>query len=106
MLSRIRKDDLVMVLAGRDKGKTGVVLFVDSKKNVATVQGICIVKKHLKARKSGEKSRIAEEEASVPLCKIMPVCKSCKKACRVQVKELDGVGENKVRVCCRCREAL
>ena len=104
MLSRIKQNDSVIVISGKDKGKNGAVLKINNKKNSALVKGICIVTKHVKARKSGDKSKISKEETYIPLCKIMPLCKSCKKACRIQVKYLeDG---KKVRICHRCKEAF
>ena len=104
MLSRIKKNDSVVVLSGKDKGKQGSVIKVDPKKGLLLVKDIGIVTRHLKARKSGEKSRITKEESYLPLCKVMPICSSCKKPCRVQVKLLaEG---KKVRICHRCKEAF
>lgn len=102
MLSRIKKNDLVVVLSGRDKGKTGQVVEVDTKNDAAVVKGVSIVTKHQKAKKAGEKSRIVQEETAVLLSKLMPVCTSCKKACRVQAKFLDD--GKKVRTCHKCKE--
>ena len=105
MLSRIKKNDLVLVVSGKDRGKQGNVIDLDKKNNKVLVKDVAIVTRHLKARKSGEKSRIAKEESYIPLCKVMPVCPSCKKACRMQVKPLDE-GKGKARVCHRCKEAF
>lgn len=104
MLSRIKKDDTVIVMTGKDKGKEGIVLNIDSKKNAVLVKGVCLVSRHRKARKSGEQSKILREESYIPLCKLMPVCRSCKKACRVQTKFLDD--GKKARICHRCKEAF
>lgn len=104
MLSRIKKDDKIVVLQGKDRGKEGVVIKIDNKKDKVLVKGVGIVTKHLKARKSGEKNRILKEESFLPLAKVVPVCPACKKACRVQVKFMeDG---KKTRVCHRCKEAF
>jgi large subunit ribosomal protein L24 len=102
MLSRIKKDDLVFVLSGKDKGKEGRVIDIDTKKESVLVKNIAIVTRHVKAKKAGDKSGIIKEESYIPLCKVMPVCSSCKKACRMQVKIKED--ENKVRVCHRCKE--
>ena len=104
MLSRIKKNDSVVVLSGKDKGKQGSVIKVDSKKGLILVKDIGIITRHLKARKSNEKSRISKEESYLPLCKVMPICPACKKPCRTQVKFLDE--GKKVRVCHRCKEAF
>ena len=104
MLSRIKKDDTVVVLSGKDKTKQGQVIKVVTKKGVVVVKNLGLVTKHLKAKKSGEKSKIIKEERPIPLCKLMPVCSSCKKTCRVQIRFLeDGV---KSRACGRCKEAF
>ena len=104
MLSRIKKNDTVLVISGKDKGKQGQVIKVDRKKDKAVVKGINIVTKHLKAKRSGEISKIFKEEAFISLCKVMPVCSSCKKACRVQVRLLENAGKD--RICHRCKEAF
>jgi large subunit ribosomal protein L24 len=104
MLRRIKKDDSVMVMSGRDKGKQGQVIKIDSRKRRVLIKDVCVVTRHIKARRSGEQSRIAKEETFIDLCKVMPVCPSCKKACRIQVKSLEE-GEM-VRVCHRCKEAF
>ena len=105
MLSRVRKNDLVRVTSGKDKGKEGHVIAIDRKKDVVMVKGVGIITKHMKARRQGEQSRIVKEESYIPLCKVMPMCPSCKKACRVQIRFMDGGGE-KARVCQRCKEAF
>lgn len=105
MLSRVKKNDTVVVLSGKDKGRQGLVIAVDQKNDLVLVKDVGVVTKHLKAKKAGEKSRIVREEKAIPLCKIMPICPSCKKACRVQVKFLNEGGK-KARTCHRCKEAF
>lgn len=102
MLARIKKEDLVLVLSGRDKGKKGRVINIDRKKECALVKDIAIITRHVKARKQGEKSGILKEESYISLCKIVPICPSCKKVCRIQVQIREDKG--KVRVCHRCKE--
>jgi large subunit ribosomal protein L24 len=104
MLSRVKKNDLVLVLSGKDKGKQGNVISVDTKYNRVYVKDVAIVTKHVKAKRGGEKSRIVKEEGPIALSKVMPVCPSCKKACRVQVRFLEE--GNKTRICNRCKEAF
>jgi|SaaInlStandDraft_4_1057021.scaffolds.fasta_scaffold03415_10 large subunit ribosomal protein L24 len=104
MLSRVKKNDMVLVTSGKDKGKQGHVISVDNKKGVVMVKGIAIATKHLKAKRQGEQSRIVKEETQISLCKVMPFCPSCKKACRVQVNFLDS--GKKTRICHRCKEAF
>lgn len=105
MLSRVKKDDLVRVISGKDKGKQGSVIALNNDLGKVLVKGVAIITKHVKARKSGEKSRIVKEEGYIPLSKVMPICASCKKTCRMQVKALEG-GKGKIRICHRCKEAF
>jgi len=102
MLSRVKKNDKVLILSGKDKGKEGVVIRINHKKDNVLVKDIGVVTKHIKARKSGEKSKILKEESFLPLCKVMPICPSCKKTCRIRVNILENT--KKVRVCHRCKE--
>lgn len=104
MMSRVKKNDSVIVLSGKDKGKEGLVVSVDHKGGRIIVKDVELVTKHVKARKAGEKSGIIKKEKFIPLHKVMPVCPSCKKPCRVQVKFLEG--DDKVRICHRCKEAF
>ena len=104
MLNRIKKNDLVVVISGKDKGKEGHVIAVNPKKAAVLIKGVAIKTRHQKARRQGEKSRIAKEESYMPLCKVMPICPSCKKPCRVQVRLLEE--GKKTRACHRCKEAF
>ena len=104
MLSRIRKNDNVIVVSGKDKGKQGAVISINSKKGNVLVKGVGIVTKHVKAKRQGEKNRIVKEECFLSSCKVMPVCPSCKKPCRVGTKFLDE--GKKVRSCSRCKESF
>ncbi len=103
-MMRIRKNDTVRVMSGKDKGKEGMVLAILPKKEKVKVKGVAIVTRHLKARKQGEVSRIKKEEAFIYLSKVMPVCASCKKACRVGIKTLEN--GSSARVCMRCTEIM
>jgi large subunit ribosomal protein L24 len=104
MLSRIKKNDLVTVISGKDKGKEGRVISIYPKKDTVLVKGVGIVTRHAKARRQGDPAGIIQEERPVALCKVMPVCSICKKAARVRAKVLDG--GKKVRTCHRCNEEL
>jgi large subunit ribosomal protein L24 len=104
MLARIKKDDLVVIASGRDKGKQGHVIAIDTKTEQILVKGLVMVTRHQKAKRQGEKNQIVKEESYIPYCKVIPVCPSCKKQCRVQVRVLDG--DKKARVCQQCKEAF
>lgn len=105
MLSRVRKNDLVSVISGRDKGKQGRVIVVDPKKGRALVKGVSLITKHKKPRRQGEKGGIIKEESYMSLAKIMPICSACKKACRVKITLLKDE-KKRVRICHRCKEAF
>ena len=95
----IKKDDLVVVLSGKDKGKQGKVLSVLPKESKVIVEKVNIVSRHTKPRKQGEEGGILKKEAPIYACKVMTVCPKCNKATRVAHKVEGG---KKVRVCKHC----
>lgn len=98
----VKKGDNVLVIAGKDKGKTGKVLEVYPENNRVLVDGINVVTKHKKARKQGEQSSKVKMNAPIDASNVMVVCPSCGKATRVGHKEING---KKVRVC-KCGVSL
>ena len=96
---KIRKDDMVVVIAGSDKGKQGKVLSVDPKANKVLVEGVQVARKHYKARRQGEEGGIIKKETPVFASKVMLVCPKCGKATRVGHAVVDG---KKVRTCKKC----
>ena len=97
MSLRIKRDDIVLVISGHNKGARGRVLAVHPAKRTAVVEGINLIKKHQKARSQNEKGGIIEREAPIPLSKLMLVEPGAKgRAARFGVKT-DEQG-NKVRV--------
>jgi len=101
----IRRNDNVVVLAGKSKGRTGRVLRVFPGEGRAIVEGVNFVRKHTKANpQKNIKGGILEREAPVDLSNLMPVCGECGKPTRVGHKILeDG---KKVRICRRCGGVL
>lgn len=100
----IRKDDTVVVLSGKDKGKQGKVLSADPKHGKAVVEGINICAHHIKARKPGEESGIIKSETPIYASKLMVVCPRCGQPTRVGHKfREDG---SKTRACKKCGEPL
>ena len=97
----VRKNDTVLVLAGKSKGRTGRVLRVFPGEGRAIVEGVNFVRKHTKANpQKNIKGGILERESPVDLSNLMPVCGECGKPTRVGHKILeDG---KKVRTCRRC----
>jgi large subunit ribosomal protein L24 len=102
-LQRIRKDDTVMVIAGRERGKTGKVLRLASDGERVVVERINLVKRHTKPRGT-QAGGILEKEASLHISNVQPLCAKCDKPARIGTKRLeDGSG---VRVCRRCGEQM
>ena len=103
-MARVKKNDTVIILSGKDKGKKGAVLGMQVDKGRVLVKDVGIVIKHVKARRQGDVSGIKKEESWIKLDNVMPVCSSCKKPCRVNAKILES--GKKVRVCNRCKEII
>ena len=95
----IKRDDKVIVLSGKDKGKEGKVLSVDPKAGKLIVEGVNVATKHAKPRKQGEQGGIIKIETPIYACKVMVVCPKCGKATRVAHKLENG---KNVRVCKKC----
>ncbi len=99
----VRRDDNVVVISGRDKGKKGKVLKADPKSGKLIVEGVQVGSRHVKPRKEGEEGGIIKKETPIFACKVMVVCPKCEKPTRVAHK-LDG--DKKVRVCKHCGAEL
>ena len=95
----IKKDDKVVVLSGKDKGKEGKILSADPKAMKVIVEGVNVATKHQKPRKQGEEGGIIKVETPIYASKVQLVCPKCGKATRVGHKLEDG---KKVRVCKKC----
>ena len=94
---KIKKGDLVKVIAGKDKDKEGKVISVDQKNGKVLVEGVNMVTKHVKPRSAQQQGGIVKAEAAMYASKVQAVCPKCGKATRVAHKFLeDGT---KVRVC-------
>jgi len=103
-MAHVKKNDQVVVLSGKDSGKRGTVIEVLPAKKKVMVQGIGMVVRHVKARKQGDIAGIRREEGYIAISKIMPICSSCNKPCRVTAKVIDN--DKKVRACHRCQAIL
>lgn len=101
---KLKKGDKVKVLAGKDRGKTGVVLQVLTDKNRASVEGINLLVKNIKPRKSGEKGQRIKFPAPLQLSNLALICSKCGQATRVGYKFLEN--KKKVRVCKKCKEVV
>ena len=95
----IRKDDKVVVISGKDKGKEGKVIVANPKAGKVIVEGVNVASKHQKPRKQGEEGGIIKVETPIYASKVQLVCPKCGKATRVAHKITDG---KKTRVCKKC----
>ena len=104
MKLHVRKNDTVVVISGKDKGKEGKVVAVDVKKGTVTVEGVNMHTKHTKPSAQNQKGGIIEKEGAIYSSKVMLYCTKCKNATRISNKILeDGT---KVRVCKKCGETF
>jgi len=99
---KLRKEDTVEVITGKDKGKRGRILKILRDKDRAVVEGLNIVKKAQKKRKQQDRGGIIEIEAALHTSNLMIVCKKCGPT-RIGYK-FDG--DKKVRICKKCGEVL
>ena len=96
----IRTGDNVIVLSGKDKGKTGKVIRADVKGMKVVVEGVNVATKHQAPRKQGQEGGIIKVETPIHVSKVQVVCPKCGKPTRVAHKfDADG---NKSRVCKKC----
>ena len=100
----VRRDDMVVINSGDDKGKKGKVLEVSPKEGKIIVEGVNIVSKHVRPRKQGEEGGIIKVEGAFYACKASLYCAKCDKGVRAAHKTLDD--GKKVRVCAKCGEIL
>jgi large subunit ribosomal protein L24 len=100
----IRKNDTVLVIAGKDRGKKGKVRFAYPKKQQVLVEGINFIKKHSRARGAVKQAGIIDLEAPIPVSNVMLLCDKCSKPSRIGFQKLeDG---RRVRICRSCREVI
>jgi large subunit ribosomal protein L24 len=103
-VGKIKRDDLVLVIAGKDRGKQGQVRQVFPRENRLLVQGVNMIKRHMRPRAMGAQAGIIEKEGPIHISNVMLICKSCGKPAKVTVRvRADGV---KARVCRLCGEDI
>ena len=100
----IRKEDSVLIIAGKEKGKKGRVLAVNRDKHQVLVEKINIIKKHMKPNKKYAQGGIIDKESPVHISNVQLSCPKCGKATKVAVTVL-GSGE-KHRTCKKCKEVI
>lgn len=103
-MMKIKQGDMVKVMKGKDAGKSGKIVQVLPETNKVVVEGLGILKKHMKPTKRGEKGQIIEFSAPMAVANVQIVCSKCNKVTRVGFQLLnDG---KKQRICRKCQQAL
>ncbi len=102
--ANLKKDDTVLVVAGRERGKTGKVVRVLGERDRVLVERINMIKRHQKSTSAQEPGGILEKEAPLHVSNVLLVCPACNKPTRVGRKQLTSGA--RVRVCRKCGEAI
>lgn len=97
---RIKQDDQVLIIKGKDRGRKSKVLKGFPKTLKVLVEGVNIKKKHQKPKKEGEKGQVIELPAPIPASNIKLICPKCSKPTRLGIKR---VGRKKYRLCKKCK---
>lgn len=100
---KIRKDDQVLIISGKDRGRKAKVIEALPKQSMILIEGINLRKKHVKPKKSGEKGQIVETPAPLNVSDVKLICPKCGKAVRTGYK-LEG--KKKYRVCKKCGQEV
>ena len=101
---QIRKNDSVMIIAGRERGKTGKVLRVISDKGAAIIERVNLIKRHTRPKGPQQPGGIVEKEAPLDISNLMFFCERCNAPVRVGYKI--AADKSKARVCRNCKEPL
>ena len=112
---KIRKDDTVLIISGKDRGRKGKIIESFPKKGRVVVEGINLRKKHAKPKKSGEKGQIVETPAFIDVSNIKLICSKCGKPTRTGYKKSKIKREptarlrqqkSKIRICKKCGQEI
>ena len=103
MSLRIRKNDLVQIVSGKEKGKTGKLLMIAPRENRVKVEKLFLVKKHKKPDQKNPQGGPMEKEMWINASKVLPVCPKCNKGVRVRTEVNKDL---KKRICSECGEGL
>ncbi len=102
--TQLKKDDVVMVIAGKEKGKSGRILKLLPKKNRVIVEKVNLIKRHTKPTRQMPQGGVLEKEGSIHVSNVMIICHRCNVPVRIGKRIMeDG---SKVRVCKKCGEVL
>lgn len=102
-MNKIKKGDKVLIIKGKDKGKIGKVIRVIPREERIIIEGLNIVKKHLRPRKAGEKGKIVDVPAPLSWSNVKLICQHCQRPTRVG---FTMEKEKKVRYCKKCKKVI
>lgn len=100
----VKKNDTVKVIAGKEKGKTGKIISVITKKGRVVVEKVNFIKRHTKPRGKAGQGGIVEKEGPIHISNVMVICPKCDSAARLGSKSLEN--GRKVRICKKCGEVI
>ena len=100
---KIKKDDTILIISGKDKGRKGKVIESFPKKGKIVVEGINLRKKHVRPKKSGEKGQIITMPAPFDVSNVKLICSKCGKAVRLRYETKE---KKKYRVCKKCGQEV
>ena len=100
----VKKNDMVVVISGKDKGKKGRIVGSFPAEGKILVEGVNMITRHVKPRKSGQQGGLIKQEGTIAVSKVMLWCPKCERPIRAKHVELPDGGKG--RVCGRCEETL
>lgn len=106
---KIIKNDTVLIIAGKDRGRKGKVIKAMPKRNEILVEGLNIRKKTVRPKRSGEKGQIVDMPGPISVSNVKLICPKCKKPARVGYKVINpdkSVKKSKVRICKKCQSEI
>lgn len=98
-MNRIKKDDQILIIKGKDRGKKGKVLDVFPQEGKVMVEGLNLRKKHVRPKKGNEKGQVVETPAAIQESNVMVVCPKCSQPSRIGIKITE---KKKYRLCKKC----
>ena len=100
---KVKKGDQVLIISGKDKGRTAKIIKSLPKEDKILVEGINLKKKHVRAKREGEKGQVVDISAPLNVSNVKIICPKCGKAVRVAYETKDG---NKKRICKKCKQEI
>ncbi len=105
---KIKKGDTILIISGKDKGRTGKVFRALPKEGGILIEGINLKKKHVRPKKEGQKGQIIDVPAVLDVSNVKIICPKCGKAARVgyKIDPSAGSGQGKKRICKKCKQEM